>query len=224
MKKLFLNFIVIVLCLVAVLPASASVTEYTFDGVKFSLNSGYEIMTDENLTQSSSVEGLIFAAMSQDGKHQIQCRRTVTDFSSSMKSFKTLSPEHLTPVGQKLFPEGYDTAEFGQDIYLKQTTVSDGNYKTVYVTVSDGKLYTFTYFGTDPTKIGEFMGTVKLPEVKQKSNVNVLMIVILSLSIVAFLVVIILLIRSFIKDYRHRKMEQSENIVSNYIKIKRRKY
>ncbi len=224
MKKLFPIFMVIILCLVAVLPASASVTEHTVGGVKFSLNSGFEIMTDEDLTQSSSVEGLIFVAMSKDGKHQIQCRRTVTDFSTNMKSFKTLSPEHLAPVGQELFPEGYDTAEFGQEIYLKQTTFSDGNYKAVYVTVSDNNLYTFAYFGTDPTKIGEFMGTVKLPETKQKNNVNVLMIVILSLSIAAFLVVIILLVKSFVRDYRHRKMEQSENIVSNYIKIKRRKY
>ena len=224
MKKLLPILTAIILCLIIGSPASASVTEHNFDGVKFSLNSGYEIMTDENLTQSSSVEGLIFATISKDGKHQIQCRRTVTDFSNNMKSFKTLSPEHLAPVGQKLFPEGYETAEFGQDIYLKQSIFDNNGYKTVYVTVSNGKLYTFTYFGTDPTTIGEFMGTVKLPETKQKGNVNVLMIIILSLSIAAFLVVVVLLVKSFITDYRHRKMEQSENIVSNYIKIKRRKY
>ncbi len=224
MKKMFAAALAMLISALTVFSASASVTSQKIENVSFEISSNYEIMTAEDLTQSSSVEGLIFAALSADGLHQIQCRRTVTDFSKSMKSFKTLSPEHLAPVGEKLFPDGYETAEFGQNIYLKQITYSEGNCKVLYVTVADSKLYTFTYFGSDPTRIGEFMGTVTLPDKKSDSNVNVLMIVILSLSIAAFSVVLVLLILSFIKDYRHRKMEQSENVVSNYIKIKRRKY
>lgn len=224
MKRILAVVLAAIVLSLTALTASASVTEHKIEGVKFSLSSVYEVMTAENLTESSTVDGLIFAAISQDQLHQIQCRRTVTDFSKSMKSFKTLSPENLAPVGEKLFPEGYETAEFKQDIFLKKSRVTEGNFEVLYVTVSNGKLYTFTYFGPDPTKIGEFMGTVLLPEEQTESNVNVMMIIILSLSIAAFLCLVVMLALSFLKDYRHRKMEQSENIVSNYIKIKRRKY
>ncbi len=224
MKRIFSAILSVIICAFTVSLASASVAEKEINGIRFCINSNFEVMTAENLTESSTVEGLIFAAISTDRLHQIQCRRTVTDFSSGIKSFKTLSPENIAPIGEKLFPDGYETAEFGQDIYLKQRKVTDGNYEILYVTVSGGKLYTFTYFGSDPTKIGEFMGSVSLPKEETENNVNILMIIILSLSIAAFLVLFVLLMLSFIKDYRHRKMEQSENIVSNYIKIKRRKY
>lgn len=224
MKKLMSAALAVLLCFGFAVSVSAVSENYSLDGVKFSISSDYNVLTAKDLTASSGVEGLIFAAISSDGAHQIQCRRTVTDFSEQLGSFKGLLAQDLIPVGQKLFPNGYTTAEFGSNIYLKQTSGDDGNYSVLYVTVAGGKLYTFTYFGSDPTRIGEFMVSVTLPDASTHEGPNVVMIVFLSVGIAAFVVLAAILIFSFIKDYRRRKMEQSENIVSNYIKIKRRKY
>ncbi len=224
MKKAFIYVLAIVLCLFAAVSASAKSTKHTVKNVSFSLSDSYDLLTEEDLLVSSDVEGLVFAAISEDEAHQIQGRETTTDFSKELGSFNGLKGEDLAPVGSKLFPNGYDTAETDNHIYLKNTLETDGKYTVMYVTVSNGKLYTFTYFGTDPTKIGEFIGTVTLPDSSNSSGSNVLMIVFLSLGILGLGVLIVFLSLSFIKDYRRRKMEQSENVVSNYIKIKRRKY
>ncbi len=224
MKKAFICALTIILCLFAAVSVSAVSAQHTVKDVTFLLSEDYDLMTEEDLLVSSGVKGLIFAAISKDELHQIQCRETTTDFSKELGSFNGLNSEAVAPVGQKLFPDGYDTAEIGHHIYIKNTTETDGQYTVIYVTVCNQKLYTFTYFGDDPLKLAEFMGTVSLPDSTSESDPNILMIVFLSLGILAFLVLIVVLALSFVKDYRRRKMEQSENIVSNYIKIKRRKY
>lgn len=224
MKKTLICVLTIILCLFAAVSVSAASTEHTVKDVTFSLGDSYDLLTEEDLLVSSSVEGLIFAAISKDEAHQIQCRETVTDFSKELGSFKGLLGEDLAPVGQILFPDGYDTAEIGHNVFLKKSTANGEQFTVIYVTVSNGKLYTFTYFGNDPLRIGEFMGTVTLPDSATESEPNLLMIIFLCLGIAAFIALIVVLALSFIKDYRRRKMEQSDNIVSNYIKIKRRKY
>ncbi len=224
MKRILSFCLALMLCLFAVATTSAKVVSHTVDGVKFSLSDNYDLLTKDDLLVSSDVKGLIFAAISKDEAHQIQCRRTTTDFSEQLGSFKGLLGEDLKPVGQKLFPNGFDTAEIGQLVFIKNTTVIDGQYQSIYVTVADKKLYTFTYFGSDPSKIGEFMGTVSLPDSDEKNGPSVIIIIVLGLCIAGAVALVVILILSFVKDWRRRKMEQSENIVSNYIKIKRRKF
>lgn len=226
MKRAAAFMISALILLFTAVPTFASTVNREIDGVKFSIGSEYEVSTAENLASSSTVEGLIFVAISKDGKHQIKAQQKVSEYSTEMQSFKSLSHEDLAPVAQKFdrFKNGYDTSEIGNAVYLKSSVVADDGYEVIYVTVSNGKWYTFTYFGSDPTKMGEFMGSVTLPQTPADKQISTLWIIILSVSILVFTVVIVLLIMSFIKDYRHRKMEQSENIVSNYIKIKRRKY
>ena len=224
MKKALSVVIAIWLCVVLLLGASAKSVGHEISGVKFKLDQNYELLTEKDLLVSSDVEGLIFAAISSDGAHQIQARRTSTDFSKEIGSFKGLLPQDLEPVGQKLFPEGYTTAEFGSDIYLKQISEVDGEYTAIYVTVSDKSLFTFTYFGSDATILSEFMSNVTLPSGNSESSSVSFIVIVLYICIAVAVVVIVMLVLSFVKDYRRRKMEQNENIVSNYIKIKRRKY
>lgn len=204
--------------------ASAKTVGHKIGGVSFDIGEDFSVFTSDDLSESSTVEGLVAAVMSSDGSQQIQIRSTETDFSLEMGSFKGLSAESIAPVGRKLFENGYSTVELESNVYLKQSSVEDGKYSVIYVTVADKKLYTFTYFGTDPTLIGEFMASVRLTDKKNSDGSSVLMTVILSVLIAAFAVAAGVIILSFVKDYRRRKMEQSENIVSNYIKIKRRKY
>ncbi len=224
MKKAFICVLSIIICLFAAVSVSASSTTHTVKDVTFTLSDSYDLMTEEDLLISSDVKGLIFAAISKDEAHQIQCRETVTDFSKQLVSFKGLTGQDLKPVGDKLFTDGYDTAEIGSHVYLKKSVVTDGQYTAMYVTVSNGKLYTFAYFGDDPLRLGEFIGSVGLPDSVEESNPNILMIIFLCIGILAFLVMAVILTLSFVKDYRRRKMEQNDNIVSNYIKIKRRRY
>lgn len=224
MKKAFSVIVAVLLCFAAAFGVSAKSVGHEISGVKFKLDENYELLTEKDLLISSDVEGLIFAAMSSDGEHQIQTRCTATDFSKEIGSFRGLLPSDLDPVGQKLFPNGYTTAEFGSHIYLKQISVTDSEYTAIYVTVADKSLFTFTYFGSDPTVLSEFMGGVTLPDGNSDSGSISFIVIILYICIAAAVAVLVMLILSFVKDYRRRKMEQNENIVSNYIKIKRRKY
>ncbi len=224
MKKAVCLIFALLISVFSVLTVSAEVVSYEYNGVKFALGSDYAVSTKEE-AEASGVDGLVFFAVTEDGKHQIQCREKQSDYSKEMGSFSLLSPEDLTPAGNYIFNGNFTTAEFGTDIYLKQTSLLENSEQSVvYATVSGGKLYTFTYIGSDITRIGEFMGTVTLPIGDDEGNSNTLIIITISILILAFAVFIVALILSFIRDYRHRKMEQSENIVSNYIKIKRRKY
>lgn len=224
MKKAFICIFCIMICLFVAVSVSAQSTTHTVKDVSFAVSDDYDLLTEEDLLVSSSVKGLIFAVISKDEAHQIQCRETVTDFSNELGSFKGLNGQDLKPVGDKLFDDGFDTAEIGSHVYLKKSSVTDGQYTVMYVTVSNGKLYTFAYFGDDPLKLGEFMASVNLPDSVEKGEPNVLMIVFLCIGILVFIVMIVILSLSFVKDYRRRKMEQNDNIVSNYIKIKRRRY
>lgn len=222
MKRLFCILTAILLCLFAVTSASAA-TKHIKD-VTFSVDDGFKVHTEDDLLASSNVDGLIFAVLSEDGKHQIQARCTTSEFSTNLNSFYGLDEELIAPVGETLFPEGYETATINSLIYLKNTSHSDTGYTSVYITVNDGKLYTFTYFGTDATKMGEFMTTVKLPNSTSNKGANLSVIILICIFIIVDIIFVMFLVVSFVKDYKHHKMETSENIVSQYIKIKRRKF
>ena len=85
MKKLCLLFTALILVCFAVCPAFAAAKRV--QSVSFHIGDDYTLHTEEQLLESSDVEGLIFAAISKDGKHQIQCRAAKTDFSLQMGSF-----------------------------------------------------------------------------------------------------------------------------------------
>lgn len=224
MKKLTAVAALIIVLLSTVFALSVSAAKYSIENITFSANDEFTVHTSKDLLSSSNVEGLLFVGMTADGNHQIQCRRTITEFSKQLVTFAGMDAEIVAPVGQQIFPDGYETTEINSLIFLKSTTINDKGYSSVYITVNDNKLYTFTYFGSDATKMGEFMTTVKFPVKSSGSGVNVYLIVLISIFILADIVLIIFLGYSFFKDYRQRKMETSENVVDQYIKIKRRKF
>ncbi len=224
MKKVFCLFISLILLLFAVLPVTAAAKEYNISGVTFSIDDSYSVNTSEDLAPSSTVKGLLFVAISEDSHHQIQCRQTETEFSKELGSFENLDSETIAPAGKQLFPEGYETVTLGNTLYLKSATIKDGEASVVYVTVTEGKLYTFSYFGTDASAIGEFMNTVSLPTAPKSSGLKVVMIILITVFLVVDIIFAVFLIASFVRDYRRKKMEMEQNIVSQYIKIKRRKY
>lgn len=221
-KRISALLIALTVCLIAVVPVLAATQ--SIESIEFSLDDSFKIYTAKNLLASSDVDGLVFAAMSESGNHQIQARRTVTDFSKQLSSFYGLDGEMIKPVGSMMFPDGYETAVINSLMYLKSTSHNDAGYTSVYVTVNNGKLYTFTYFGTDATKMGEFMTTVKLPKPTGGNRLNIYVIVLISVFIIIDIVFIAFLVISFVKDYKRHKMETSDNIVSQYVKIKRRKF
>lgn len=223
-KKSIVPIILIIFAVFNAFPVFAANTAYTVKDISFSLDDDYTVHTESDLLASSEVKGLIFAAISSDLRHQIQSRSTVTDFSSQLGSFSGLDSETIAPAAELLFPNGCETVNIHSTVYLKSVERTDNTYTVIYVTVSGGKLYTFTYFGDDPSRIGEFMSTVSLPSSDSKSNMKTYMIMLISVFIVAVAVLLVFIILSFVRDYRHHKMEQNENIVSQYIKIKRRKY
>ena len=180
--------------------------------MEFYLDSDYKIYTADDLLPGSSVDGLLFFAISGDRDHQIQARRTKTEFSTQIGSFSGLDDATIKPAGDKLFPDGYTTVTVGKVTYLKTT----GD--------ADGELYTFAYFGKDPSRIGEFLASISIPGTSSGSHLKVYMIVIFAVLIALDIAFIVFLVLSFVNDHKRRKMERDKNIVSQYIKIKRRKY
>jgi hypothetical protein len=164
-------------------------------------------------------------AISKNGNHQIQARcSNNSEFAKELKTFRGLDEETIKPVGDRLFPDGYEFRTLNSTIYLVESSYQNDAFSTAYVTVSDGKLYTFTYFGNDTSIMGEFMSSVSVPSHSGNSHTAFITAILVAIFILADVVFLAILIRSFIKDYKRRKMDKSKNIVSQYIKIKRRKY
>ena len=224
MKRIITAAVSLLLIILTAFSASAASTRHKIDGLEFYLDSDYKIYTADDLLPGSSVDGLLFFAISGDRDHQIQARRTKTEFSTQIGSFSGLDDATIKPAGDKLFPDGYTTVTVGKVTYLKTTGDADGEHSTVYVTVSDGELYTFVYFGKDPSRIGEFLASVSIPGTSSGSHLKVYMIVIFAVLIALDIAFIVFLVLSFVNDHKRRKMERDKNIVSQYIKIKRRKY
>ena len=224
MKKAIVAAGSLILCIITVFSVSAASVHYDVEGLGFYLDSDYKVYKKSDLLPGSTVDGLLFFAISGDRDHQIQARRTKTEFSTEIVTFSGLDSETVKPAGDKLFPDGYTTVTVGKVTYLKTTGDSDGEHSTVYVTVSDGYLYTFAYFGQDPSRIGEFLASVSIPGIQSGSHLKVYMIIIFSALILLDIAFMVFLALSFVRDHKRRKMERDKNIVSQYIKIKRRKY
>ena len=219
MKKALVLLISIIIFVFTVTPAFAASKEQTILDATFTISDEFKTYTKENVSPQNVINGFEFAAISKDEKHQIQLRCTTTQFSKETDSFYSVEHSMVIPVADKLF-NSYDIVTFNNMVYIKNVADSGS---VVYMTVYGGKLYTFSYFGNDASKIGEFMGTVSFPAAAT-SKLKVAIIAVLVTLILAAIAFLYLLVRSFINDYNRHKMETSENIVSQYIKIKRRKY
>lgn len=219
MKKALVLLISIIIFVFTVTPAFAASKPQKILDATFTVSDEFKTYTKENVSPQNVINGFEFAAISKDEKHQIQLRCTTTQFSKETDSFYSVEHSMVIPVADKLF-NSYDIVTFNNMVYIKNVADSGS---VVYMTVYGGKLYTFSYFGNDASKIGEFMGTVSFPAAAT-SKLKVAIIAVLVTLILAAIAFLYLLVRSFINDYNRHKMETSENIVSQYIKIKRRKY
>ena len=219
MKKA-LVLLIIIISVFTVSPAFAAAKEHKVLDVTFKVSDEYKVYTKENVSPQNVINGFEFAAISKDEKHQIQLRCTTTQFSNETGSFYGVEHSMVIPVAKSLFEGNYDIVTFNNMVYIKNVSNSG---TVVYVTVYGKKLYTFSYFGNDASKIGEFMSGVSFPALAA-SKIKVAIVAVLIIFILAALAFLYLLIRSFVNDYNRHKMETSENIVSQYIKIKRRKY
>lgn len=221
-KALFVMLAVLAL----ILPVSSAFAagKDTVDGMKFTLPSGYTLYTDDDLGTVSGADGVRFVALSGDRNSQIQMRCTDDDFAKSIGSFYGLDAETVDPAGKKLFEDGYTCVTVNSMAYVKKAYDYDSDRVVIYVTVYDGKLYTLTYFGDDPSEMGEFIGTVSFPSAEKPSPLKAVIITVTVFFIIVDILFAVWLVSSLLKDYRRYKMAKNENVVSQYIKIKRRKY
>ncbi len=219
MKKA-LVLLIIIISVFTVSPAFAAAKEHKVLDVTFTVSDEYKVYKKEDVSPQNVINGFEFAAISKDEKHQIQLRCTTTQFSNETGSFYGVEHSMVIPVAKSLFEDNYDIVTFNNMVYIKNVSNSG---TVIYVTVYGKKLYTFSYFGNDASKIGKFMSGVSFPALAA-SKIKVAIVAVLIIFILAALAFLYLLIRSFVNDYNRHKMETSENIVSQYIKIKRRKY
>lgn len=223
MKKA-ISVLLCVFTLIFVFSTVSAASGNTVDGIKFVLPSGFSLYSGSDLGSVLGTDGLRFAAISSDRSGQIQMRCTDDEFAKSIGSFYGLDGETIDPVGKKLFENDYSAVTLNSMAYIKKNYDYGSDRVVMYVTVYKGKLYTFAYFGSDPSDMGEFMGTVGFPQEKNSSALKTVIIAVAVFFILVDIVFAAWLISSLYKDYRRYKIAKSENIVSQYIKIKRRKY
>ena len=97
MKRIITAAVSLLLIILTAFSASAASTRHKIDGLEFYLDSDYKIYTADDLLPGSSVDGLLFFAISGDRDHQIQARRTKTEFSTQSRQGTSFSPTDIRP-------------------------------------------------------------------------------------------------------------------------------
>lgn len=186
--------------------------------------------------------GMLLYAATEDNTRQIQVKSWQTDFSKEIGDLSSLDSEALEQAAAALITErpgeillSKQQIRLGNSTYFEMTARVAGKQSDFcyvqYVTIQNGSLYALVYYniGSELTaaQMSEARGLLSGFSVEKRSEgalsgSNVLLqIVIISAVILAASVLAVLMLLSFIKDLRSRK---SDNDVSEYIRIKRRKF
>ena len=241
MKKIILSMVAILSVFISALSVSADTIEYKFDKITMSMPSKYTVLYPENLSKNketvqslgTSVEtmkkdfsekGIIFIAVNSENNEQFEMRSTETEYSKEIASLsKIKDDEIINKIGSVLFGNN----SFGQYsingcVYLRENYTSAEQNSVIYVTIENGCIYTFSYFGDDPVRIAEIIGGLRIGTERGLSAMTVsdwIRTIIVYLLIAGLLVAVILIVVSLIRDFKRRK---NENVVSEYIKIRKR--
>lgn len=242
MKKFICSIIFVVLAIVVSSPVLAVAVEHIVGEVTVKFPDSYICLSESNISDKSNKEiiqklggsaevmkkdfekeNIILIAVKSDLSEQFEVRAVATDFSKEIYSLKAIKDEEIIEgIGEGLLcTSNFSQYSINGHIFLRNS-YDEKSQSLTYITIENGKLYTFTYFGNDPFLAAE---TISGFSIKSTGGVSALglsewiMVIIILLAIIGILVAIVFLTVSLIKDYKRRK---NENIVSQYIKIKKR--
>ncbi|MDO4742999.1 MAG: hypothetical protein Q4B04_03050 [bacterium] len=241
-KKGYMVFILVAVLTILV-PFQAIARQYVAEqyGVGLDLPDEYVVITRDNTDDNieiieaighsqESLENFmnkndVYAiGVAQGNTRQIQLKCIKTEFSSEVDSLSNLGEQNISEIGYRLFGSEFKILKQGETVYYVNEFATE-NYSGVdYVTIKNGVLCTVVCYGCNSAQQQQILENVIFKEkskVSVASSSTVFEIIIISLLILAVSVAVLFIIFSFISDWRKKR---DENIVSKYIKIKRRKF
>ncbi len=240
MKRL-LAILIVLPMLFAMFTLSASAEDYDpLDEISYSLGKEYTSLKRSNLSRNkelvkylghtvSSLKEymiaediyLIAAGEEAKGEFHIKCRES--SFTKEIYSLNGYENSELEDIKEGLMGGNGESVKIGETIYfrVKSKTESAKFYTYQYLTVQNGRLYSFIYYGSDSAEIDDFIKTVKIRTAGSGNRTGlVINIIILVVVIIAGLVGMGLLGVMIYKDIR-KKTDSDEE--TETISIKRRK-
>jgi len=216
---------------------------YTFkdENLQIDFPDGYTVLTPNNLSKNSDIvedighsvtslktkmnnDGIILMAVAEENQQQIQLKSATTTFTSQIVSLSSLSSSQLDTVAKQIVGNDYEVVYKNGTVFLKISTSTREYNSSQYITVENGKLYTLVYYGADQSRLDTVLNSMIITKNSKFSlhdGTTIFQIVLISAFVVTVLVAIVLIIISFIKDFKKRN---DNNDVRDYIKIKRRKF
>ncbi len=178
-------------------------------------------------------------AVDASNKHQITISNAETEFSKNTEDLSLLEDVYIGRIVSKIVGSEhpyYDLVMVNGVKFIRVTSVlnsSSGNYVTAqYITVKNGKLYTFTYSvigeylsAQDSAELEQIINGLKISSEKSKPTVakieGVAITVVISIIIIGLAILAIYISYTFFSELISKK---NSSDVADYVKIKRRKF
>lgn len=210
-------------------------------GIELALPDEYIVITRDNITNNSetvkaighsneSIENYmnkndVYAiGVARGNTCQVQLKCIKTEFSSEVDSLSNLEQQNILDIGQKLFKNEFKIIRQNETVFYVNNFAAENHSGVDYVTIRNGALCTIVFYGCDSQQQQQVIEGITFKErskVSAASSSTVFEIIIISLLLLAVAIAVLFIIISFISDWRKKR---DENIVSKYIKIKRRKF
>ena len=241
-KRILVFFITaVLLCLFSV--ALVSAESISKNGATLDFPDGFTVLYKENLSKNTEVvkllghsvqslkkemdqSGIVAIAVDEGNTEQFVYKCVISEFSEQTESFNSFNDEALAKINTEMFGGNAKIQRINEIVYFytKSFTESAEFYTYQYVTVQNGRLYSFIYYGNDATRISTLIETAKLEiEGEDKSYTQIGPIILMSVVMVAAIVAMVLIAISVIRDITNDKRAE-ENDVAEYIRIKRRRF
>ena len=187
-------------------------------------NLGYSKSSFKELFTKGSLVAFILHA---DTKTQIQIRVNETEFAKELSDLYLLEGDNLWSVAQKLSASAEKTVTLGDTVFVKSVNqIKDeaGQYNvSQYITVKNGRLYTFSFYSPAPNADFERQ-TLSLTPIKtdkpKASLSEILLLILMTILIIGFIVLAGFLIFPLLAQVKPKE----DNDVREFVRIKRRKF
>ena len=183
-----------------------------------------------------TTNNIVLYAIDKSNGSELVLKCIESDFAKNIKDMNLLDNEYVNTVAKHIITDNpFSVMQINDTKYFKATISSEDKggkfFGAQYFTIKNGKLYSFSF--TYPSNVSSEQasvienGLIESLVINKKSNFNwsnfgdIIITVLLSLTIILFLVVAGYIIYTFVNDIRTKN---SSNDVAPYVKIKRRKF
>lgn len=218
---------------------SAFAESYSFNNYYLSadFNENYTVILKDNIIKNEDIikkighttssvstfmenNNILFIAIGNENKTQIQLSCTQTEFSKKANSLSSLSEEAVASIGKTVFTDNFGIKKINSVTYIyhsEKNTVQ-------YVTFEHKNIYTVTFYGISEQDSLELLQNIKIEKTSSGGTVTayaVIISIIVIIILIATVTGIVLLTINIIKQIKEKS--DDNDLQSEEIKIKRRK-